>query len=45
MPPVIERQEARAGRLFLLPALGLFGVFFVLPMLGGLALSFTDFDI
>jgi multiple sugar transport system permease protein len=45
MPPVIERQEARAGRLFLLPALGLIAVFFVLPMLGGLALSFTDFDI
>jgi multiple sugar transport system permease protein len=43
--PVIERQEARAGRLFLIPALGLIAVFFVLPMLGGLALSFTDFDI
>ena len=45
MPPVIERQEARAGRLFLLPAVGLIAVFFVLPLLGGLALSFTDFDI
>ena len=45
MPPVIERQEARAGWLFLLPALCLIGVFFVLPMLGGLALSFTNFDI
>jgi len=45
MPPVIERQEARAGRLFLVPALALFGIFFILPMLGGLALSFTDFDI
>ncbi len=45
MPPVIERQEARAGRLFLIPAIGLIAVFFVLPMLGGFALSFTDFDI
>ena len=45
MRPVIERQQARAGRLFLLPALGLFAVFFIIPMLGGLALSFTDFDI
>ena len=45
MPLVTERQEARAGRLFLLPALGLIAVFFVLPVLGGLALSFTDFDI
>jgi multiple sugar transport system permease protein len=45
MPLVTERQEARAGRLFLLPALGLIAVFFLLPVLGGLALSFTDFDI
>ena len=41
----IESQEARAGRLFLIPALALFGVFFVLPVLGGFLLSFTDFDI
>jgi multiple sugar transport system permease protein len=45
MPLVTERQEARAGRLFLIPALGLIAVFFLLPVLGGLALSFTDFDI
>jgi multiple sugar transport system permease protein len=38
-------REARAARLFLLPALGLIGVFFVLPVLAGFFLSFTDFDI
>lgn len=37
--------EARAARLFLAPALGLIAVFFALPVLAGLLLSFTDFDI
>ena len=45
MPRGTESQEARAGRIFLLPALALFGTFFVLPVLGGFFLSFTDFDI
>ncbi len=39
------RAEARAGRLFVAPALLLIGVFFAVPVLGALLLSFTDFDI
>ncbi len=35
----------RAGWLFVSPALALIGAFFFLPVLGGLVLSFTDFDI
>jgi multiple sugar transport system permease protein len=35
----------RAGWLFVAPALLLVGVFFVLPLLAALLLSFTDFDI
>ncbi len=42
--PDVER-EARAGWAFLAPALGLIGVFFVVPVIAGLVLSFTDFDI
>jgi multiple sugar transport system permease protein len=34
-----------AGFWFALPALALIAVFFVLPVAGGLALSFSDFDI
>ncbi len=41
----IERRQARAGRLFVLPALALIAVFFALPVLAGLVLSLTDFDI
>jgi multiple sugar transport system permease protein len=41
----IERREARAGWLFVAPALGLFGLFFVLPVLAGFLLSLTDFDL
>ena len=37
--------EARAGWMFLAPALLLIGVFFALPVVAGLGLSFTDFDI
>jgi len=40
-----ERREARAAWVFLAPALILFGVFFVVPVVAGLALSFTDFDL
>jgi len=41
----IERQQARAARLFLAPALVLIGVFFFLPVVAGLLLSLTDFDL
>ncbi len=34
-----------AAWMFVAPALGVIGVFFFLPVLAGLALSFTDFDI
>ena len=40
-----ERAESRAGWVFIAPALMLIGVFFVIPVLGALVLSFTDFDI
>lgn len=39
------QREARAGWLFAGPAVGLIAVFFFLPVLAGLILSFTDFDI
>ncbi len=38
-------SERRAGWMFLAPALLLIGVFFVVPVLAGLVLSFTDFDL
>jgi multiple sugar transport system permease protein len=38
-------SQTRAGWLFVSPALGLIGVFFVVPVAFGLLLSFTDFDI
>ncbi len=37
--------ESRTGWLFVTPALLLIGVFFVIPVMGAFALSFTDFDI
>jgi multiple sugar transport system permease protein len=40
-----ERAQTRAAWLFLAPALILLGVFFFLPVIAGLALSFTDFDL
>jgi multiple sugar transport system permease protein len=40
-----ERAQARAAWGFLAPALALISVFFALPVLAALALSFTDFDI
>jgi multiple sugar transport system permease protein len=39
------RAQARAGRLFVMPALVLLGAFFVLPVIAGLLLSLTDFDL
>ena len=41
----IERRQASAGRLFVLPALALIAVFFFVPVIVGLVLSLTDFDI
>jgi len=43
--PRAFRSEGRAAIVFLLPALTLIGVFFVLPVIAGLVLSLTDFDI
>ena len=40
-----ERVQRRAAWWFLAPALALIGVFFVVPILAGLVLSFTDFDL
>jgi multiple sugar transport system permease protein len=40
-----ERSQRRAASLFLAPALILLGVFFFLPVVAGLALSVTDFDL
>jgi multiple sugar transport system permease protein len=39
------RAESRAAWFFLAPALGLIGLFFAVPVLVGLLLSLTDFDI
>jgi len=41
----LERRQERAALLFLAPALLLLGVFFLFPVLAGLALSLTDFDV
>ena len=41
----VERGTARAAWWFLAPALAVIGVFFFLPVVASLALSFTDFDI
>jgi multiple sugar transport system permease protein len=38
-------SEARAAILFLAPAIVLLTVFFFVPVIAGLALSFTDFDL
>jgi multiple sugar transport system permease protein len=40
-----EARQHRAGWLFVTPAVRLIGVFFFVPVLGGLLLSVTDFDI
>ncbi|HEX2059425.1 MAG TPA: sugar ABC transporter permease [Thermoanaerobaculia bacterium] len=39
------RSEARAAILFLAPAMVLLAVFFFVPVIAGLALSLTDFDL
>ena len=45
MRPSWRGAQARAAWVFLAPALVLIGAFFVLPVIAGLVLSFTDFDI
>ncbi len=45
MRGAIELRQHRAGWAFVAPALVLIGVFFFVPVLAGLVLSFTDFDI
>jgi multiple sugar transport system permease protein len=45
MRGVVEARQNRAGWAFVAPALVLIGVFFFVPVLAGLVLSFTDFDI
>ncbi|TMQ69217.1 MAG: sugar ABC transporter permease, partial [Candidatus Eisenbacteria bacterium] len=39
------RSQTRAAWLFLTPALGLIAVFFAVPVIAGLLLSLTDFDL
>jgi len=41
----LERQQTRVGWLFVSPALVLIGAFFFVPVVVGLLLSLTDFDI
>ncbi len=45
MSSALERRKARAAWLFLTPAMVLLTVFFVIPVVVGLLLSLTDFDI
>ena len=45
MRGVVEARQNRAGWAFVAPSLVLIGVFFFVPVLAGLFLSFTDFDI
>jgi multiple sugar transport system permease protein len=41
----VEGRQARAAWAFLLPAVALLAVFFVLPVLAAFGLSLTDFDV
>ncbi len=45
MTPHARRPQARAAWVFVGPALALIAVFFFLPVLAGLLLALTDFDI
>lgn len=45
MRGVVEARQNRAGWAFVAPALALISLFFFVPVLAGLFLSFTDFDI
>ena len=39
------KPRSLAGWMFVAPALAVIGLFFILPVAAGLALSFTDFDL
>lgn len=41
----VEQQRARAALLFIVPALALIGLFFLLPVVASFLLSVTDFDL
>jgi multiple sugar transport system permease protein len=45
MKTLTSAEQGRAAWLFLAPALTLIGVFFFIPIVASLLLSFTDFDI
>ncbi len=45
MSAPLERSQSRAAWLFLAPALAMFVLFFVVPVVAGLLMSFTDFDL
>jgi multiple sugar transport system permease protein len=45
MRSLVERRQATAGWWFLAPALALITVFFFLPVIAGLLISLTDFDV
>lgn len=45
MSAVLNREQGRTAWFFVTPALALFGLFFIIPVLGGFVLSLTDFDI
>jgi len=45
MRATAERAQASAGWMFAAPALALIGLFFFVPVVAGLVLSLTDFDI
>jgi multiple sugar transport system permease protein len=45
MSAPIERSQTRAAWLFLTPALLMFALFFLVPVLAGLLMSLTDFDL
>jgi len=45
MSTALQRQQARVGWAFVSPAVLLIGVFFFVPVLAGLLLSLTDFDL
>ena len=45
MRGAVEARQNRAGWGFVAPALALIGAFFFVPVVGGLLLSFTDFDV
>lgn len=45
MSALMEQRQTRAAWLFLAPALLMIGLFFALPVLFGMGLSLTDFDV